>query len=196
VTIPASGAPLTEAEVEELERLAAEATPGPWLVTRDGWGNECHVNTGAHGHPGPFCPEVTSARACPTCRFISAARRSVGPLLATVRAQAQRLAQLEVDDRVRAESWAGLRARAEQAEATLGETVDRFREQRRRANAAEKRVRELDAEVLDANASRTHWQEFGERMQGEVERLRAALAEVLDAALGAQGQQPEPEEKP
>lgn len=64
----------------KLSDLEKAATKAPWRSVRDGLYNDCAVESGSHGHPGPF--DNVEHRDCPSCRLIAAARNALPTLLA------------------------------------------------------------------------------------------------------------------
>lgn len=77
---------MTDAELDEIERLANEATPGPWCVSPWDYGSillnyskELESSVARYEHP----TEVDATRA--DCVFMSKAREDVPRLIAEVR---------------------------------------------------------------------------------------------------------------
>src|SRR5690606_22945170 len=83
---------LTDERLAELERLCAEATPGPWRTSREDMESYALDESGEWGHvvyiyrPDGHRMPVFGERAREDARFIGAARAALPALIAEVRA--------------------------------------------------------------------------------------------------------------
>lgn len=89
---------MTPEELDELEKLCAAATPGPWQATKNGW---------VTSKDGPLTDEgfiINQAGDIPggwsDTEFIAAARSALPRLLAAYRAVAEENARLKAEARL------------------------------------------------------------------------------------------------
>lgn len=89
---------MDDAELDRLEKLANEATPGPWFVndchgTSDGYcwylsiDRESTADEKLHGAPGKMTMFATSSVVKLDADFIAAAREAIPKLIAALRAE-------------------------------------------------------------------------------------------------------------
>jgi hypothetical protein len=220
VTSPASVETLTEGEVEELERLAAEslvASPVPWQAPYTSYDEV----RDSEGEPVADCNTTADAA------LIAAARNALPRLLATVRAQGERLGELErahgelrhaaTRDAFNAKAFAraadvekheaaNQRARADALEEDRDALDQLLKESHAACDLQRARVAELEREVAAARGQearsererrlereRTDLLEASRRMAGERDRLRAALGELGPRVCGFNCRPEDPE---
>src|SRR5690606_31918796 len=112
--------PLTDERLAELERLCAEATPGPWRTSRGDMESYALDESGEWGHvvyiyrPDGHRIPLFGERAREDARFIVAARAALPALIAELRALRRVAEAAEAVVRAQDERWRiGLKGEAE-----------------------------------------------------------------------------------